>query len=75
MLEESGSLRNLRPLTLRMEYDDDDCERRLHPTGLEVKYGITNLQWERDPVECGSYRKIKLLEYGTQHLAADSHTL
>ena len=27
------------------------------------KYGITNLQRERDPMECGSYRGIKLLEH------------
>jgi len=38
-------------------------ERRLYSRGLEVKYGITNLQRERDPIECGFYRGIKLLEH------------
>jgi len=38
-------------------------KKRLHPRGLEVKCGITNLQRERDPMQCGSYRGIKLLEY------------
>jgi len=38
-------------------------ERRLHPRGLEVKCGINNLQRERDPMECGSYRGIKLLDH------------
>ena len=40
-----------------------NCERRLYSSGLEVKCGITNLQRERDPMECGSYRGIKLLEH------------
>jgi len=31
--------------------------------GLEVKCGITNLQRKRDPMECGSYIGIKLLEH------------
>jgi len=32
----------------------------------EVKYGITNLQRERDPMECESYRRIKWLEHATK---------
>jgi len=40
-----------------------NCERRLHPRGLKVKCGITNLQRKGDPMECGSCRGIKLLEY------------
>ena len=36
----------------------------MHPRGLEVKCGIiTNLQREGDPMECGSYRGIKLFEH------------
>jgi len=30
---------------------------------MKVKYGITNLQRKVDPMECGSYRGIKLLEH------------
>jgi len=42
-----------------------DCERRLHPRGLEVKCGINNLIYKGkgDPMECGSYRGIKLMEH------------
>jgi len=35
----------------------------LYSTGLEVKYGITNLQGKRDPIQCGSYRGIELLKH------------
>jgi len=39
------------------------CERGLYSRRLEVKYDIINLQREGDPMECGSYRGIKLLEH------------
>ena len=37
----------------------------LHPRGLEVKCGTTNLG-KGDPTECGSYRGIKLLEQAVE---------
>ena len=35
----------------------------MYSRGLEIKYGITNLQRIGDPMECESYRGIKLLEH------------
>ena len=46
-----------------------DCERKLHSRGLEVKCDIINLQWKGDPMECGSYRGIKLLDHAVKVMA------
>ena len=40
-----------------------ECERRLYSRGLEIKFGITNFKRKVDPMECGYYKGIKLLEY------------